>query len=479
VTVPARSSEQPVERRAPGNFAAVGQKVRQVREARSLTIDQASVATRIRAHYLRAIESGDFGALPSAAQARGFLRAYAGFLNQDADQLLAMLDEPPASARVEAQTASPATAETPSAGEGGDLSASIDPTPTKPLASRRPASPPAPPDPASQVFVEVGASLHRQRELLGLSLEDVEQHTHLRLHYLQALENGNLEGLPSPVQGRGMLNNYATFLGLDPEPLLLRFAEGLQMRLAARQNARTPAQEKAGRRAAAERSRRPLPAPLRRLLSGDVLIGGTLAIFLVIFVVWGATRIFILSSSGSQTATAPSIADVLLATATPTQTLTPLPPSATPPPTLPFAPPVTAIGGTPGPGNGGPPQTGGAEGASAVQIYINVYQRAWLRATVDGKIEYEGRVLPGTPLAYNGDKQVEILTSNGLALQPYLNGIDQGRMGGLGEVVNRVYTRLGVLNPTPTITPTPLPQPTGGAPQLPAGTPQTTAPSLP
>jgi hypothetical protein len=32
-----------------------------------------------------------------------------------------------------------------------------------------------------------------------------------------------------------MLSNYAIFLGFDPEPLLLRFAEGLQANLAARQ----------------------------------------------------------------------------------------------------------------------------------------------------------------------------------------------------------------------------------------------------
>ncbi len=92
----------------------------------------------------------------------------------------------------------------------------------------------AEPESAEAIFTEVGKLLLRQRELLGLSLEDIERHTHLRQHYLQALEAGDLEGLPSPVQARGMLNNYAAFLGMDPETLLLRFADGLQARLQAK-----------------------------------------------------------------------------------------------------------------------------------------------------------------------------------------------------------------------------------------------------
>ena len=46
--------------------------------------------------------------------------------------------------------------------------------------------------------------------------------------YLQALEAGEFDHLPSSVQARGMLNNYAHFLDLDVDALLLTFAEGLQ-----------------------------------------------------------------------------------------------------------------------------------------------------------------------------------------------------------------------------------------------------------
>ena len=42
----------------------------------------------------------------------------------------------------------------------------------------------------------------------------------IRVPYLQALEADDLSVLPSPVQARGYLRNYAEFLGLDFESIL-------------------------------------------------------------------------------------------------------------------------------------------------------------------------------------------------------------------------------------------------------------------
>ena len=65
----------------------IGEQLKLAREARKLTIKQVVLATRVRAHYLQAMEIDDFSAMPSAAQARGFLRLYADFLGLDADSL--------------------------------------------------------------------------------------------------------------------------------------------------------------------------------------------------------------------------------------------------------------------------------------------------------------------------------------------------------------------------------------------------------
>ena len=48
----------------------------------------------------------------------------------------------------------------------------------------------------------VGKRLKRERLERDISLEQVAQGTYIRLHYLQAIENGNFDELPSPVQVR-------------------------------------------------------------------------------------------------------------------------------------------------------------------------------------------------------------------------------------------------------------------------------------
>lgn len=465
----------------------VGQQLRQAREARSLTIEQVSRLTHMRVHYLQALEAGDLKALPSLTQARGFLRAYAEFLKLDPEPLLAVL-----SVAVQS-TASPA--------QGSQQAGTpVQPEPARAKAKqpRSAASLPAPAparnvEPAAEaaaasqaIFNEIGQRLQRQREQLGLSLDDVERHTHLRRHYLRALESGSLDALPSPVQGRGMLNNYAAFLGMDPEPLLLRFAEGLQTGLALKQAARQaidPAKPGPARRKPV------LPPGLRRLLSSDVLLGISFGVFLIAFMLWGGIRIFALRSGVTPEPTAPSIADVLLAS--PSPTVTPSPTAGALPAAL-LETQQPAVAGE-DPLSGEDPLAGEEplpEGTSVaafptvavegVQVYVTVVQRTWMRAVVDGKVEFEGRVLPGSAYSYSGKKQVEILTGNGAGLHILFNQRNLGQMGLFGQVVDRIYTAAGILEPTPTptftptatgrVTATPQPSvtPTAGTPTAPA-----------
>ncbi len=66
----------------------VGARLKRAREERHLTIQQVAEITRVRPHYLEALERGDLSAIPSTAQARGFLRIYAGFLGLTPDELV-------------------------------------------------------------------------------------------------------------------------------------------------------------------------------------------------------------------------------------------------------------------------------------------------------------------------------------------------------------------------------------------------------
>src|SRR5688500_996330 len=67
----------------------LGRMLREAREAKGYVLEDVERATRIRARYLAALEAGEFDALPSETQVRGFLRNYAQFLSLNSEQVLA------------------------------------------------------------------------------------------------------------------------------------------------------------------------------------------------------------------------------------------------------------------------------------------------------------------------------------------------------------------------------------------------------
>ncbi len=441
----------------------IGEQLRRAREARSISLETAAQATHIRVHYLKALEADQFDALPSPAQVRGFLRAYSGYIKLDVKPLLAALDGTPLPEPKPAMPVTTPADGTPAPAETSDRPAEAESAPKE---ETRPA-----PSQAASIFVEIGQRLRNQRETLGLSIEDVERHTHIRGHYLKALEAGDLSGLPSPVQGRGMLHNYAHFLGLDTDPLLLRFADGLQTRLAEKKSAQ-PAPARPARKANAK------PSTLGRLFSTDFLIGGIFVIFLVGFTAWATLRISALRTSGEATPTAPSVAEVLAGEASPTATATPS--TLTPQPAGPNGEGLQATGesgalpppATPEPGaEGQAPDTtataisDGATatpdfGASPVQVYVVVQQRTWMRVTVDGEVQFEGRAMAGSAYPFAGSQRIELVAGNGAGVQVIFNTQDLGVLGLFGQVVGRVFTLQGIQTPTPVISPTPLPSET-------------------
>jgi cytoskeletal protein RodZ len=61
------------------------------------------------------------------------------------------------------------------------------------------------------------------RERKGVDLYRAERDTKIRVRYLAALERGDYRELPGAVYTKGFLRNYALYLGLDPEDVLLQW----------------------------------------------------------------------------------------------------------------------------------------------------------------------------------------------------------------------------------------------------------------
>lgn len=391
----------------------VGQQLQQARVEQGLTLNELSVSTRIKERYLAAIEADRFQILPSPIQQKGFVRAYAQALGLDPDAVVAQL---PIIQKARQE----------SAAESKDPTAEKDPI-----------------GDTDQGINSMGQTIRNQRERLGYVLRNVEDQIYIPERYLEAIEQGELDRLPSPVQGRGMVKNYAEFLGLDPDPLLLQYAETLQERY----RAENPPAEKSS-------SGITLPIWLRRLVSGPLLMG--LSIILLVVGALVGSSFFVFGRQEAElpaTATIPGVAEVLLTSDTPLPSLSPSPES----PgeidvevTLTLAEEAAELEEIPA------TATINALTTKNVQVQLIILQRTWVRIVVDNdQVVFEGRLLPGTVETFEAENRLELLTGNAGGVEVIFNQQDLGVLGLYGEVVSRVYTADGIATPTPTVTLTP------------------------
>jgi cytoskeletal protein RodZ len=295
--------------------------------------------------------------------------------------------------------------------------------------------------PSGEIFAEIGRELRARREMLSLTHEEIERHTHVRVSFLKALEEGELDGLPSPVQTRGILANYAAFIDLNADAIMLRFADGIQARHREQRPQWPP------------RTHSPMTVhsslpPLRAFIASDLLFGGGAAIMLILFAVWGINRVVTLRSGQQQQGGAPSISDVLAQAP-----LSTVPSEITLIPAM-DTPLVPTVEVTP------EEQPTPVDPSITVQVKLSATERTYLRVLVDDKPAFEGRTEPGKQYYYQGARQIEVLVGNAAALRVTHNGTDRGTLGGFGQVVDQLYTSRGVFTPTPTTPPTATPSAT-------------------
>lgn len=435
---------------------SLGEQLRQIRESRGISLEEIAQKTRIRLSYLQAIESGDKETLPSKVQLRGFLRLYASELGVDISDLeYAEPDLPqelhviPNSVNAEkdpinieseakedeefdAVLSTPEPAPDPQITEVSERLNQPDETFTEELLQTDKTNELN----STQTFKAIGNTLKKRRTLLSLSIEQISKNLHIRERYVSALEAGQFETLSSSVQARGMLQNYAEFLDLDSDSLLLKYADGLQKQRNEKQ-AQTP---QSGKSPAKEFSQARLE--LRKFFSLDLLIITALFIAFALFVIWGVNRILRVDSPDMDATEIPEVADMLLSTG-----------SATPQWTI-----------TPGQIEDAGPDNGTLEeptpiftprlNNNPINIIIVPRQRVWVQVTADAELVFEGRMLPGNAYDFSSEDTMAVLTGNAGALQIYFNDDDIGSLGLFGQVVELIFTESGLVLPTPTNTPT-------------------------
>lgn len=73
---------------------------------------------------------------------------------------------------------------------------------------------------AESPLSELGRRLREARSKRGWSLQQISERTRITVKHLQALEQGNVSGMPAPVYIRGFVRGYAKALDLSEEEML-------------------------------------------------------------------------------------------------------------------------------------------------------------------------------------------------------------------------------------------------------------------
>ena len=293
---------------------------------------------------------------------------------------------------------------------------------------------------AQDLFNFIGDELSFRRKFLALSLEDCESQTLIRSIYLESMEKGNFEQLPSLSQARGMLNNYASFLDLDVDAVMLKFATALQL-LSEKKNKRdddnkkTKPAKKVGR--------------LKKFFTPDLFIGIFVIVGIAGIIIYSAITITAYRRSISEPTADLGISlleQYLDTTRTPEFLPTSSPTPITAGQTSNLLAEITET-----------EQTEAEEFVSSqpVQLFINANQRALMRIVSDGKEVFSGRTLPNNTYPFDAENEIVLSISNADAISVVYNQQNMGRLGKLGEVMTVIFTSSMAATPTPQFSPTP------------------------
>lgn len=293
---------------------------------------------------------------------------------------------------------------------------------------------------------EIGEELRRKREELGLDLSDVQAATRIRLRYLQALEEGRPEAIPGDVFVKGFLRCYGDFLGLDGFALVERYkaaaASSPTASTAEVRSAVTDEASAAATGAGAAGTRTVKEPVLRRSRATGVRYGETrrriggglvrMAVFVFIGLLLYAAYHYEKGGKweGSKTAGVEDKAETAEGDGLSKQREeSPKKNAAGQQP-----PGETAAGDTAMASEHSQPETvmvtrvvygtrvTYSVGSDSLKVEARTVDPCWLRVVADGRLVYEGKLMPETPVEWSASQGIAIRAGNPPALRLVVNG---------------------------------------------------------
>ena len=294
---------------------------------------------------------------------------------------------------------------------------------------------------------ELGTLLREAREARGVTLAEAQEATKINSRYLEALEEGQYDVLPSEVHVRGYLRNYARYLRLDPKPLLDRY----ELNRDSRRLAPPPPEVDEDLSALG-----PLDAPEEQVFFDPVNVdvgggarrdsGSGLRIIIIVALLISITIValrfvpmLIGNGDGSEALTG-GIEEAVSAI---TNADDPPPEATTDPAIIPGAAGVVTstsrnaelVLPTPTATRPTLPAT-----METIQMRLDVTERTWMRVTIDGEMVFEGLARSGDePYIWEALQEAQLLTGNAIGIFVTINDVPLGKLGGRGEVVDETW----------------------------------------
>jgi transcriptional regulator with XRE-family HTH domain len=301
-------------------------------------------------------------------------------------------------------------------------------------------------------MIGFGEHLRREREMRGVSLEEISAATKISIRFLQAIEDEELSKLPGGIFTRSFVRTYARYLGLDEERVLA------DCQLAGQQKPEVDI-----RRITANRALPHGPASRTRLFAlvmAGALLAGAYALFRYSRRIMEEQRsapMVIPLSTPARSTNSPTSAE-------PVRSSTPALPESNPSLAATAASPGgaatgrrTSPGSPPSPGAKANPAnesaTSGAAGEVAPRadlvLQVAATERAWVAVDADGKTVLQRVLNPNEVENLKGHDSFDVTIGNAQGVVLTLNGETLKPLGRRGEVKSIHLTRDDLRNAAP------------------------------
>ncbi|WP_198804979.1 helix-turn-helix domain-containing protein [Leptolyngbya sp. BL0902] len=242
-------------------------------------------------------------------------------------------------------------------------------------------------------LIELGKLLQTARQDQGYSLETMASKTLIRASLLNAIEQGDLNGLPEPVYIRGLLRRYGDVLGLDGENLASQFFAPPRVQ---------------------PRSWKDSPAAQLRPLH-------LYAAYFVVLMAAVSGLSYVLRQTAPETTTLPPL-DPLNPVEALSNPVAPAAPEAAPEVAAPNAP---------------------------IEVTTTLTAQSWMRVTADGSTQFEGILQPGDSRLWKADQALTIRAGNAGAVVVSFNNQQAETLGQPGMVKEVTYSPANMVSLAP------------------------------